>query len=223
MPLKDTRIFYNTTTSVIDAAIPSALMSAAESESYKDALNGRVSGTPYDHTDLPGTALTDFDNHNELKGRKLNASRKGILAATAPTEAQISSGKVSERKALIRQWIVQTMGVQGYSYMRGLVGGRHTQFTALEGIAEMVATAAATDGNLSDDTKWADIKTILNYSFKEWYEHMSPTWHNDDVNLKTTFYKATRPNNVAIMPTAVVSGITMAGTVHMANFVIYGG
>lgn len=223
MPLKDTIIFYNTTTRVIAAAIPSALMSAADSESYKDALNGQVSGTPYGYTDLLGTALTAFDNHNQLKGRKLNASRKGILAVTDPADAQSSSGKVSERKALIRQWIVQTMGVPGYSYLRGLVGGRHTQFTALEGIAYMVATAAVTDSNLSNDNRWADIKTILNYSFKEWYEHMSPAWHSDDVNLKTTFYKATRPNNVAIMPTVVSSGITMTGRVNMANFVIYGG
>lgn len=219
MPLKATRIFYNTTTSIIDAAIPSALMSIAGSTSYVDALNGRVSGTPYQHVDLQASALTAFDNHNQLKGRKLNADRNAILAATVPTAAQ----NVSKRKALIRQWIVQTMGTQGYSYLRGLVEGRHTQFTALEGIAYMVATAAVTDSNLSNDNRWADIKTILNYSFKEWYEHMSPTWHSSDVNLKTTFYKATRPNNVAIMPTVVSSGITMTGTVNMANFVIYGG
>ncbi|MDD9820403.1 MAG: hypothetical protein OXR07_05940 [Nitrospira sp.] len=221
MPLKDTRIFYNNTTSVIYAAIPSALMSVTESRKYAEALNGQVSGTPYQQVELRETALTDFDNHNELKGRKLNARRNGILAATAPTDDQISSGKVSERKALIRQWIVQTMGVQGYSYMRGLVGDGSNQFTALEGIAEMVAKAAATDSNLSDDTKWADIKTILNYSFREWYEHMSPTWIGSGVNLKTTFYKATRPS-VSIVSTAV-PGINMTGTLHMANFVIYGG
>jgi len=85
----------------------------------------------------------------------------------------------------------------------------------------MVAKAAATDSNLSDDTKWADIKTILNYSFREWYEHMSPNWLGSGVNFKTTFYKATRPS-AAIVNTAV-PGINMTGTLHMADFVIYGG